>query len=78
MISIYIYIYMIIKATESQGNPLKKDRFFFFLANSTLAALVRALAQRETAVSGFSSLKKEIELFEREAKSSAFHLREEV
>jgi hypothetical protein len=40
----------------------------------TLAALVRARAHREEAVSGLFSLKKDIELCFREAKSKAFHL----
>ena len=40
----------------------------------TLAALVRALAHRETAVSGFSTLKNETELLFKAAKSNAFHL----
>lgn len=40
----------------------------------TFAALVRARAHREIAVCGLSSLKKEIELRFRDAKSSAFHL----
>lgn len=40
----------------------------------TLAALVRALAHRDTAVSGFSTLKNDTELCFKAAKSKAFHL----
>lgn len=40
----------------------------------TFAALVLALAHRETAVSGFSTLKNDTELCSRDAKSNAFHL----
>ncbi len=41
---------------------------------STLAALVLALAHRETAVSGFSTLKNDTELCFRARESNAFHL----
>jgi hypothetical protein len=41
---------------------------------STLAALVLALAHRETAVSGFSTLKNDTELCFRARVSNAFHL----
>ena len=43
--------------------------------NETLATLVFARAQRETAVSGLSSLKNDTELRLRAAKSNAFHLK---
>ena len=41
---------------------------------STLAALVLALAHRDTAVSGFWTSKNETELLFKVAKSNAFHL----
>lgn len=40
----------------------------------TLATLVLARAHRETALSGFSTLKKDMELRFKAAKSEAFHL----